>query len=493
MLYIRMAVMAVITLYTSRVVLDILGVDDYGIYSIVGSVVVSMGFISNTLASSMQRFFSYELGLGNDGSPQKIYSMGVNIILIFIVVVVILLETIGLWFLNNVLAIPDERLHAANIAYQFSIITFCVSLLRIPYHAMIISYEKMSAYALLSISDAGLKLLLVFLLQRFQDKLISYAILVCVIAILINSCYHLVCKRFFANTCKYKFEKDKTLFKKMFSFSGWTLLGGVTGMAAHEGPNYLMNIFLGVRINAAMGIAKQVSAAVNNFTANFQTAFNPQIVKTYAGKETGDMMRLVYNSSLLSFYLMIVIAIPMIFFADSVFSIWLVDVPEYAVQFSIILMINQMVAAIGSPLWMLAHATGDIKYYQIWISVINLLIIPAVWFVLKIGLTANWVLYVMVLSSVVVLIYRVFFLRKKIGFNVKAYFEKVILKGVVISLLCTLFPYLLSLLNVSVFFDLGLLVLSIVYCCLIVLFIGINKTERQVVFDKVREILKFKH
>lgn len=485
-----MAVMTVITLYTSRVVLDVLGVDDFGIYSIVGGVVVSMQFISNTMTSSLQRFFSYELGLGVNGAPQKIYSMGINIILIFVFVVIIILETVGLWFMNNVLTIPDERLFAANIAYQISIVTFCLKLLRIPYHAMIISHEKMSVYALLSISDAVLKLLLVFFLKRLNDKLISYAILICVLAFIVNLCYHLVCKHFFSETCKYRFEKNKALFRKMFSFSGWTLLGGISGMAAHEGPNYIMNVFLGVRINAAMGIAKQVSNAVNNFTANFQTAFNPQIVKTYAGKETENMMRLIYNSSLLSFYLMIVVAIPLIFFADSVFSIWLVDVPEYAVQFSIILMINQMVAAIGSPLWMVAHATGDIKFYQIWISVINLLILPAVWLVLKIGLSANWVLYVMVLASIAMLIYRVCFLKKKIGFDIKSYFKKVIIKGVAVSLVCCILPFVLSRLNVSLFFDLGLLVISGVYSCAVVLFIGINKEERKVVFDKVRSFFK---
>ena len=485
--------MMVITLYTSRVVLDVLGVDDYGIYNIVGGVVVSMQFVTNTLASSIQRFFSYELGLRDVGSPNKIYSMGINIIILYIVIVVILLETVGLWFLNHVLTIPTERLFAANVAYQFSIITFCIGLLRIPFHAMIISHEKMSVYALLSISDALLKLLLVFLLQLFSDKLITYAILVSAVSLLVNVCYHLSCKHFFAETCKYKFEKDRPLFKKMFSFSGWTLLGGVTGMAAHEGPNYMMNIFYGVRINAAMGIAKQVSSAVNNFTANFQVAFNPQIVKTYAGNDTDNMMKLIYNTSLLSFYLMIVIAIPLCFFADSVFDLWLVDVPDFAVQFSVILMINQMIAAIGSPLWMVVHATGVIKKYQIWISIINILILPAVWVVLKIGLPVQWVLYVIMLSSMAMLIYRVAFLKRVINFDVPMYLKNVILKGIYVSFLCIVVPFLLSMMDATVWVDILFLVFSVAYCCIIVLFVGINREERNLVFNKVRDILKKNH
>lgn len=490
MLYIRMAIMMVITLYTSRVVLDVLGVDDFGIYSIVGGVVVSMQFISNTLASSLQRFFSYELGLGNNGSPQKIYSIGINIILVYVIVVVVVLETIGLWFLNSILTIPDERLFAANIAYQFSILTFCLSLLRIPYHAMIISYEKMSIYALLSISDAGLKLALVYLLLRFDDKLISYAVLVAVFTLLVNICYHIVCKYYFRDTCKYTFEKDKSLFKKIFSFSGWTLLGGVTGMAAQEGPNYLMNIFLGVRVNAAMGIAKQVSSAVYNFTSNFQTAFNPQIVKMYAGKETESLMKLIYNSSLLSFYLMVVIAIPIIFFADTVFNLWLVDVPDNAIQFSIILMIQQMVLAIGSPLWMVVHATGRIKKYQITLSIINVLIVPAVWFVLKMGLSADWALYVLIFASVIVLYYRLMYLRREIDFDVYSYFKCVIVKGVVVSFICVILPYLLSGISASTFMKLFFMFASFIYCCLIVFFVGIRKEERSLLINMAKGLFK---
>lgn len=488
MLYIRMAVIMLVSLYTSRVVLDVLGVDDYGIYNIVGGVVVSLAFVANALTSSIQRFMSYELGL-EEGTPARVYSMSLNIIILLVIVSVVILETLGLWFLNNVLDIPPSRLEAANIAYQCSVFTFCVNLIRIPYNAMIISFEKMSIYALISIVEAVLKLAIVFLLVLFPDKLISYALLMFIVSTLITVAYWIGCRWSFRETCVYHFERDKGLFNKILGFSGWTLLGGFSGMTASEGPNYLMNIYLGVRVNAAMGLAKQVSAAIYSFTSNFQVAFNPQIVKLYASGVKDELNSFINKTSLLSFYLMIVFAIPLIFFAPLVFDLWLVEVPEYAIEFSILMMISQMIAALGSPLWMLAHATGDIKVYQIVISGMNILILPISWAILYVGLSPYLILFSNIILSVGIFIFRILFLKKTINFPLRTYFSQVVIKSIVIGGICMIIPAVLAFLSNTVWLKIASLILSVVYCCCIIFFCGLSSEEKQMILNKVKSIL----
>ena len=441
MLYIRMAVIMLVTLYTSRIILDVLGIDDYGIYNIVGSVVVSLSFIQSALNSATLRFISFELGKGELGNVSKVFSMSLNIQILFLCIILLLLETVGLWFLNNVLSIPENRIVAANIAYQFSILTFCVNVVRVPYNAMIISYEKMSVYAVLSIIEAILRLLIVyFLLILCHDRLVEYAILVFVVALLTNSFYMMYCRHLFSNNCKYRYDRDRSLFNKMIGFSGWNLVGGLTGMATHEGPNYFMNIYLGVRINAAMGVAKQVGAAVYNFTENFQTAFRPQIVKYYAADERQNLYELVFNASKMSFFLMFIIGFPILLCIGDILNIWLVEVPEYTAEFCVCMLLGYMVNALSSPLWMLAHATGDIKKYQISLCIIQLLIIPVAWIVLYLDLEPYLILFFQVLINCGVYAYRLYFAKIKINFPVLNYLNQVVIKCTLLSLIIIPLP-----------------------------------------------------
>lgn len=473
MLYIRMAVILLVTLFTSRVVLDVLGVDDYGIYNIVGSVVISLSFIQSALNNATLRFISYELGKNEKGNVSRVFSMSLNIQVLFLCVIFLLLETFGLWFLNHVLSIPSDRIFAANVAYQFSILTFCVNVLRVPYNAMLISYERMSVYAVLSIVEAILRLLIVYcLLVLNNDKLIEYSILMFAVALLSNVFYMMYCRHLFANSCKYKFEKDKSLFKDMMGFSGWNLVGGLTGMATNEGPNYFMNVYLGVQVNAAMGVAKQVGSAVYNFTENFQTAFRPQIVKYYAANDKANLFDLIFKASQISYYLMFIIGFPVILCMTGILNWWLVDVPNFTAEFCIFILLGYMVNALASPLWMLAHAIGDLKVYQISISLISLLILPVSWVVLSLNLPPYYIIAIQVVINGLIYLYRLAFANKRSNFPVLQYLKYVAIKCILPTLIiipipllvntsCRDWPYwILSLLlsvciSVVVFFSLG--------------------------------------
>ena len=492
MLYIRMAVIMLVSLYTSRVVLDALGIQDYGIYNIVGGVVISLSFISNSLVSSTQRFLSYEIGLKEKGDVSKVFSMSLNIHFIYLIITLILFETIGLYLLNNILSIPNDRLYAANCVYQFSVFTFCSNLVRIPYNAMIISFEEMKIYAILSVIEAILRLFVVLILIWFPDKLIAYGILMFVVTMISNLCYVFYCRIKFRTDCSYYYNYNPTLFRRMIGFSGWNLVGGATGMAVNEGPNYFMNIFLGVTVNASMGIAKQVSAAVYTFTSNFQTAFNPMIVKTYAQNNYNYLCNLIIKTSQLSYYLLLVFAIPIVIFSSDIFQIWLVEVPEYAVSFSILLIISQLISALGSPMWMAVHAIGNIRNYQLTISFINLLILPISWYLLSNGFHPNYVLAALILLNILILIYRVWYLNNHITFPIIVYI-KTLYKCVIVSFCCIAFSYIafhITSLIEGYFFKTCGFLLSFAGCCIIVLIWGVPIETRKEIFLYLKNKIK---
>lgn len=493
MLYIRMIVIMLVTLYTTRVVLNVLGETDYGIYNIVGSVVVSMVFIQNALISATQRFLSYEIGLKENGNVGVVFSSSMNLHLKFLAIIVVLLETVGSWFLNRVLDIPPDRMMAANIVYQFSVLTFCLNLLRIPYNAIIISYESMNVYAVVSIIEVMLRLGLVIALKYLMtDKLITYGLLMLLLTVAVNGLYIGYCRRHYSEDTKLNLKGDRVVIKKLRGFLGWNLVGGVTSVATNEGPNYFMNYYLGVGVNAAMGIAKQVSGAVYQFTANFQTAFNPQIVKSYAAGDKEFLFGLINKTSQLSFYLLFVVAFPVIICVDFIFELWLVDVPEYTVIFSVLIMISQMIAALGSPLWMVAHATGDIKQYQIVMSGINLLIIPASYIILSMHYPVYYVMAFLVLQNVVIFVYRLWFARARLGFPVRRYVKEVLLKCFGLALIIMPLPVFLSLTADCLWRNLVVISVSIIISVVVIYFLGLDKRTRDMVNNYIKYKLLFK-
>lgn len=412
MLYARTFITLAISLYTTRVVLQTLGETDYGIYNVVGGVVVLFTFISNSISSAIQRFLNFELGKTANADIRKVFSMSVNVIVIISIAILILAETLGLWFVNTQLNIPEERMGAALWAYQISIFTCCVTILRVPHNAAIIAYEKMSFYAYLSIIEAVLKLLLVFLLVYISwDKLLLYSLLMLFVAVIVNISYLLYCRSKLPDI-RYKYFWDKNLFKKLISFSGWSLFGSGAEVCNTQGINMILNIFLGVAVNAATGIATQVSNAVYSFVVNFQMAFKPQIVKLYAAGETDAFHKLIFRSSKISYILLSLIILPIIINCPFILDLWLTEVPKYSSSFIIWTLLFYLVDSMSAPLWMAAQATGDIKKYQIWVSVSILLNLPLAYLVLSLGISPVWVFVVKFLVNNVTHLVRLTYLNK---------------------------------------------------------------------------------
>ena len=443
MLYVRTFVTILVSLYTSRVVLSTLGETDFGIYNVVGGVVVLFSFIQNAMTSATQRFLNFELGQGDDNSVSKVFSMSMTAHISIAFLLFVLAETIGLWFVNTQLNIPQDRIIAVQWVYQFSIIVTCINIVRVPYHALIIAHERMNFYAYMSIIESVLKLLIVYLLLiSSEDKLIVYAVLMAIVVFITTLCYKIYCNRKF-RTSKYVLFWDSDLYKKLMSFSGWSLFGGVANVGASQGVNILMNIFCGVTVNAAMGIANQVQAAVSSFSGNFQTAFNPQLVKSYAAGEHDYFIKLICQTSKYSFYLIYLLVLPMLICAEHILNLWLVEVPEFTVRFTQLMLIFTLIDALSSPLWLSVQATGKIKKYQLLMSFLIALNIPAAYVLLSMGYSPVWVLIAKVLINLITHFIRMIYLKGLIDFPIIEYLLSVMFRIFLLVILTMPFPILI--------------------------------------------------
>lgn len=350
LLYVRMLFMMAVTLYTSRVVLNTLGVEDFGIYNVVGGVVAMFSVISGSLSAAISRFITYELGKGDKEKLIRIFSSSVTIQLVLGLIILILAEAIGIWFLNAKMTIPTDRMYAANWVFQLSILTFIINLISVPYNAAIIAHEKMSAFAYISILEVVAKLVIVYMLLWSPfDKLIFYAILMASVALIIRFVYGYYCKRHFEE-CTYHFIFDKELLKKMFGFAGWNFIGATSAVLRDQGGNIVINLFCGPAVNAARGIAYQVNNAISGFVSNFMMALNPQITKSYAAGDKEYMMTLIHQGARLSFYILLILSLPVIINAHYILTLWLKIVPEHTTQFVQLVLIFAMSESISNPL-----------------------------------------------------------------------------------------------------------------------------------------------
>lgn len=478
MLYIRMLLIMAVTLYTSRVVLEVLGVEDFGIYNIVGGVVVLFSFINNAMATATQRFLNFELGRNDIKEVRRVFSMSMTAHISIALLVLFLAEIIGLWFLLTQMNIPDGRMNAAVWCYQFSILTTCIQIIRVPYNACIIAYERMSFYAYISILEVILKLLIVFLLSIGGfDKLILYSILMFLVTVAVCYAYKIVCNRNF-NISRYSFFWDKTLYKKLMSFSGWNLFGSAANVGAQQGLNIILNIFCGVTVNAAMGIANQVSNAVYSFVSNFQIAFNPQIVKAYAVGNRQYLEDLIFQSSRFSFFLLFLISLPFLLECDFVLSIWLKEVPEYAVSFARLIIISLIFEAMSAPLYISVQAIGNIRNYQLLMSFLILMNLPLSYFALFLGFSPESAFVVRISISIVLYLIRLLYLNEKKCLLIRSYMKEVVLVILLVTLLSVPLPLL-----ISIFFDSTVSffitsIVSVVITSLIIYTLGLNAEER---------------
>lgn len=491
LLYFRMLIMMGINLYTSRVVLDVLGASDFGLYNVVGGFVTMFTLISGAMTTASQRFLSFEIGKGDAGDIQSLFSTAVLIHVFLAMIIFVLGETLGVWFVNSYMNFPQDRYVAANWVFQFSLVTFIVNVLSVPYNAALIAYERMSAFAYVSILEAGLKLVTVFLLVVSPfDKLIFYAALLAFIAIAIRIIYGVYCYRNFKDcSCNWKWNKEQRA--KMLSFVSWNMIGSLAGVMKEQGVNVLLNIFFGTTVNAAKGIASQVNTAMNGFVANFQLAMNPQIVKSYASHEFEDMYKIVFRGSKFSFFMIYALSLPVILEAPFILGVWLRTVPEHTVTFLRIILMTAMVSSLSGTLITSMHASGKVRDYQITVGGLSLLVLPISYLFLKLGYPATSALMVIFMVEVACHFVRLYMLKRSIGFPMGKYVRVVSLRCLLVVSVSVVLPFLVcaKLDNsfVSFLVTSAVSLLSVLAC---EYFFGLDKKERNVVVNKI--IKRFK-
>ena len=407
MLFFRMFTIMAVSLYTSRIVLDLLGIADYGVYNIVGGIVALSSFITNSMSNGVLRFITYALGEGNHDKLRKTFGMCINLQLVIAIALFLLLETIGLWFLNTQLNIPQDRMNAANWVYQFSILTILLNITSTPYSAAVIAYEKMSVFAYVSIIEVILKLGLVFLLTASpMDSLQLYAILMFVSSLIIRSIYQLYC-RYNIKGCRYYYFWDLNMFKAILSFSGWNMLGGMSIVFGNHGVNILLNIFFGVVVNAAKGVSMQVQAIVFNFHNNILTALRPSIIKAYAQGNYEYMRDLTYRGAKYSFLMLLLVSFPMILETEQILSLWLKEIPKYSALFTRLLLIVSLIDCLSGTIMIVSQATGNLKRYQLTVTTVLILQLPISYIFLKLGFVPESVFYINIVISSIVLFVRI--------------------------------------------------------------------------------------
>lgn len=431
-----------IGLYTVRAILHILGEVDYGIYNVVGSFVAMFSFVNSSLATASQRYFSIELVNKDKEALNKQFCLNITLFILIVVIVVILLETLGLWFVNSSLTIPYERLRTANYVYQLSILAFSFQLLSVPYNGMVIAYEKMSAFAYIGIVEALFKLLVVFVLSNISwDKLVIYSVFMCLSSAGVTISYIIYCRRNLEG-CIFHFYWDWGKVKSLFKFTGWHLLGTTSVVVRSQAINLLINMFFNPAVNAARAVAFQVSGAVSQLSSNFFVAVKPQMYKSCANREFDALQRLILRSSMISVFLVSVLAIPFILCANYILGFWLLEVPEYTEMFTKLVLLNSIIDATSDSIICPVLATGKIKKFYLITSTLLILNFPVSYFFLKIGYEPQVTMIISIVVSVLLVFFRVALLSELIPFGVYDYIV-LMLKLAFISSFVYFFLYVL--------------------------------------------------
>lgn len=486
LLYFRQILIMLVSLYTVRVVLNALGAEDYGIYNVVAGVVTMFGFLSGGMASASQRYFSYDLGKKDDEHLKTTFCVTFQIYLLLAIIVVVLAETVGLWFVNHKLVIPQERMTAANWIFQAAIFSFLMTLITTPYMATIIAHENMNVYAYVSIIEAALKLGIVFLLRILSyDKLILYGLLLAAVAFINTSLYRFYCRKHYEET-KFHYVKDGALFKELVSYSGWNLFGSVASMVRNQGMTILLNLFFGPVVNASRAVAAQVNAAVISFAQNFSTALKPQIIKSYAADEKDRMIKLVMYGTKIVFFLMLVICIPLFLQVSYLLKLWLKNVPELTQIFVRLGIIDILIDSISYPLMAVVQATGKIKLYQSVVGGCLILNLPISYIFLKLGFSAETVFIVAIVLSLIALILRIIITQSMISYNLILPFLKLLLFFMLLTVIASSAPVILiSKMNDAFWKFCFFVMISVVWSVAILFLIGLSKEEKQFVLNKL--------
>ena len=491
---IRMVVILLISLYTTRVVLRALGVEDYGIYNVVAGFVSMFVFLNTSMSNAAQRFFNYELGKNGVKGAQDVYNTSLKIQLILAFFVLLTTESIGLWYLHHKMVIPAGRMFAAESVFHLSVCAMFLTIMNVPYMAAVMAHERMDFFALLGIFDVVFKLLIVVLLPFFSgDKLILYGILYLFISFLNLLFYFIYSKKNFVEI-KLSHNQQKGLFKSMLSFSGWNFFGSFSSIMKEQGLNLILNLFFGPIVNAARGIANQINGALQGFVNNIAIPVRPQVVQSYAAGNYSRTMSLTYTVSKLSVFFLLIISLPIIYEIDFILKLWLGDnVPKHTNTFAIIVILISFVNNLNAAISGVIHASGKMMKYQVVTSSISLLCLPAAYIALRLGSSPEFAMIMVLLFASISQIASIKILQEIVSFPINDYLSKVIypiILTVLLSVFITYIPHLVFDERLSRFVItllLGLSVTSITgyYVCL-------NKSERIMFNQFVRDLIKRK-
>ena len=487
LLYVRMMVTLIITLFTSRIVLKALGFDDYGLYNVIGGVVTLFAFLKSSMSSSSQRFLAYEMGGGSTESLRHVFCVCLTTHFLMALALLILAETIGLWFLNTQINIPVGREAAANWIYQFAVISLCLTMVSLPYDADITSNERMGYFAFLSILDAILKLVIAFIVQETgYDHLILYGALMMGISALNLILNWIYCRVNFSEA-RYSFYWDKRLFFRIFSFSSWTIYGQLAVVGSNQGTNILVNIFHNVAANAAMGLGHQVNTALTGLVSNFQTAFKPQITKSYASGDYKYLTSLTNYASKISFFLLFVVSLPIMLNIDFALQLWLEHVPAHAGSLCIVFIIASLCNAVSAPLWMNIFATGKVKNYQLSLSVAYIVELVAVYILFRLGYPLVFGVAMKAVLNFVVIFVRLYYTHlTQPKFSIIGYSHQVLFPVFGAALLTMLVSLPLIYIISDVHMKLLTTPIVIILSLVVAYFVGLNSQER----ESLKKIIK---
>lgn len=478
-----------VSLYTSRVVLEVLGASDYGLYNVVGGIVAMLAILNGSISAGTSRFITYELGKGDKERLRNVFNVSLVSHIIIAVIVFIIAETVGLWFLNTKIVFSADRLTAVNVVYQLSIFTAMLNFTQIPYTATIIAHEKMSIYAYISILEVCLKLLMVFLLVKIHtyDGLIAYAVMLFGIQVITILIYRFYCLHQYEES-HWRFVKDTQHYRTILSFAGWDIIGTMCVISQGQGINILLNLYFGPIVNAAHAIAYQVQGAIQQLTNNFMMAVQPEIVKTYARNEHDLMTRLINNAAIYSYYLLLVFVLPLLFRMDYVLELWLNRVPDYAVVFTQIILINIMIRAIANPVIKGVHATGDIKYFNLVAGGVGLMPLPVCWLGLHWGLPPTYAIWIVLIWGIIANIIEIYFLANQLPtFSAREHVLIVYLRCSLVTMFSILPCLYLDDYYHNSFVGFCVYYLSaFISICIIVFFVGLTKSLKIAIVNKMK-------
>lgn len=491
-LYIRMLFLMIVHLYTSRIILQVLGVEDFGIYNVVGGFVAMFAILSQSLSAAASRFFNYEMAKDDRKKLSDVFSTTLIIHIALAMIIAVLGEAAGVWFVNQKLVLPADRLYAANWVFQLSVLTFCLNLITVPYHASIIAHERMSVFAYISIFEGISSLMICFLLYFSPlDRLILYSILMFLIRVFVMMMNRLYCKRHFPES-SFHMSTNMSIYKEIFGFASWNMIGSSAGILRNQGGNILLNLFFGPIVNAARAIANQVLRSVNSFVDNFMVAVNPQITKSYSSGDYDYMMTLIYKGSRYNYYMLLMLCLPILINTNKILHIWLKAVPEHSVIFVQFTLIFAMIESVSKPLVTAQLATGNIRNYQLVVGGINLLNIPVSYILFKyFNMPPEVLLYIAILFSTICLFARIIMLKRMIEFYIKGYVVRVLLNLLTVSVVAIILPVASSVALDDSFIGLMVSLFSCILCSLLsIIFIGLSRAERSWLYSKCQIVFQ---